>query len=204
MLADDLPPSSQHSPFAVRHPLDVCRPRAPMDLGAELSRPRRHRIGNIGRRHMTVGHGSECRLDVESVEKGMIALDLIGPDDLGFVACKLGDTVDIFEPVHLLLGMRKPQAPAAVPLFRKRAIRSVKSTRLIQARINVRVVAGNLDAVSRRQLSDDEGHGRRAIDPAQGSDPLEAVVYRRQVAHVDRSAWLLRDNDLAELSRCLH
>ena len=46
--------------------------RAPVDLGAELARPGRHRIGDIGRRHMAVGHGAEGRLDAEGLEEGMI------------------------------------------------------------------------------------------------------------------------------------
>ena len=63
-----------------------------------------------------------------------IESDLTVPDSTQ--VSLLADTLEF--PAEFFL---EPEAPAAAPLFRKRAIRSLKKTRMIQARINVAVLA---------------------------------------------------------------
>ena len=78
MLAGDVALVGDDLPFARRQRLDVGHARAAVDFGAELARARRHGVGDVGGRHMAVGHGAERGLDAEGVEEGMVLLDLGG------------------------------------------------------------------------------------------------------------------------------
>lgn len=86
MLAIDVAVLGEHAPLAVGQQLDVGDPAAPMDFSAELARARRHGIGDIRGRHMSVMHGPERGLDAEGFEIGMMLRYLRWPDDLALVA----------------------------------------------------------------------------------------------------------------------
>jgi Zn-dependent peptidase ImmA (M78 family)/transcriptional regulator with XRE-family HTH domain len=88
----------------------------------------------------------------------------------------------------------EPDAPAAAPLFRKRAIRSVKKTRMIQARINVAVLA------ARRILE----AGIEINTPTSFPEPGE--ISREDPARASqalRSAWLLPNGRIDDLTAAI-
>lgn len=88
----------------------------------------------------------------------------------------------------------EPDVPAAVPLFRKRAIRSVNRNRMIQARINVAVLA------ARRILDAGIEVDTPLSFPEPGDVPRDDPV---QVARIMRSAWRLPNGRIDNVTQVI-
>ena len=65
------------------------------DGSAEFARASSHRIGDIGRGDMAVGHGLESGFHTFEIKEGMDFFDLFRPDDMRFIARKLRDAIDL-------------------------------------------------------------------------------------------------------------
>ena len=115
VLAVDGSLLGEHAPFAIGQQLDVHHPVAAHDLGPQLAGACCHGVGDVGGCHVAVGHRPEGGLDAGGVEEGVILLDLGGSDDLALVARQPRDAVDVFQPVHFLIGAGKAQAAATMP-----------------------------------------------------------------------------------------
>ncbi|MGH2936649.1 MAG: helix-turn-helix domain-containing protein [Solirubrobacterales bacterium] len=86
------------------------------------------------------------------------------------------------------------EAPAAVPLFRKRAIRSVNATRVIQARINVAVLA------ARRILDAGIVIDTPLSFPEPGEIPPDHPI---EASRIMRAAWRLPNGRIDNVTRAI-
>ena len=64
---------------------------------------------------MAVGDRVERGLHAIGIEERMNLFNLFRSDDMGFIACKLRDAIDLLEPIDLFIRAGETQAAAAVP-----------------------------------------------------------------------------------------
>jgi Zn-dependent peptidase ImmA (M78 family)/transcriptional regulator with XRE-family HTH domain len=115
--------------------------------------------------------------------------------ETGIQLPKPGQLAQIANALEFPVGFfTEPEAPAAVPLFRKRAIRSVKSTRMIQARINVAVLA------ARRILDAGVVIDTPLSFPEPGEIPSDDPI---QAARIIRSAWRLPNGRVDNVTKAI-
>ncbi len=118
MFAPDRAELRLDDPLAVLFPPDIRRPAAANNLGAQLARPRRKRLGNPCRIGMAVIRRMQ-RADhpFQIIERVQFS-DPVRPDKFGVETKRARHAGCMAQPIHLVFGIGEAEGPAAVPRHR--------------------------------------------------------------------------------------